>query len=138
MEMTRSSSTFSNGNYSDYLHNGKDSPPYPNGNGYHDNGSLNGYEEEEEDDDEEGSIHIDEGEDSQSSPLSLNSSGEMATYLNNSLRNGLENGSNGSPKSPQSSTPLSPDDHLSKSCNTAERELSTVGKELKQPAECKV
>ncbi len=136
MEITRSSSAFSNGNYSDYMTNDKDSP-LSNGNGYHGSGSLNGYEDEEELDceDDEESIQIDEVEDSQSSPLSLNSSGEMSKYVSTTLRNGL---ANSSIEQKSSVSPLSPDDHLSKSCTTAERELSTVGKEIKQQTECKV
>ena len=84
---------------------GKESP-VSNGN-YHENGSLNGYEDEEEldcDDDEE-SIHIDDevndtrdSHSRQSSPLSVNSSSTADKYVTNStIRSALANGSvNGS------------------------------------------
>ena len=152
MEITRSSSAFSNGNYSDYVLNGKESPG-SNGNGYHETESLNGYEDEEELDciDDEESIHIDdEVEDSRSSPLSIHSSGDLNNkYLTNStIRNALTNSTGVSPvsttdqqHSTQSSTPVSvaSDDHLSKSCTTAERELSSASIDINKPLpECKV
>lgn len=151
MEM-RSNSAFSNGNYSDYISNGKDSPDhqmgigYNNGNGYHnENSSLNGYEDEEEDeemnkDDEDINMNDEEEEEEMESKSPIHSlntpTGDLAKYINTALRNGLVNSNNNGPtingnsnsnsnepKSTTSSGPSSPDDELSKSCNLTEREM---------------
>jgi len=143
LDVSRSSSAFSNGTYSEYIMNGRDSPLHGhgyNGNGFHSNGSINGYDdedEEEEDEDDERSIKIDDDEEEDekdvlesTSPLSLSSSAELASYVNQ--RNGIHHMS----ETKSSIRPSSPDDNLSKSCKTDH--MSAVEKQLKQPPECKV